>query len=491
MRWLERIFDSGVYVTGIVVSTAVLVVFYYIARESSYAFRQTFSWGYRFALLPGNADPNLTPNSPPFSSLLTVNAEGAEGLDEREEAFPAPTLQEMQREGWLLATAALHLGNPEDLQTAQLYRDDWRSPKSAEQGDRFLLVAYAAPSYRQSTMYLAWEPDHSFEPRLVPYRLVLQLVRAPADVSPPVVQIDLKKQPSGRIELPAWVARSDADRVNGYLFAVQAVPVTSTGWATIRGVLNTDWAPTLIYPRYGILPLLLATTIMSLLAMLFTTPLAIATAVYLSEIASPRLREWLKPTLELIASVPSVVLGYFGLMFVAPSLQQWLGSALGMESGRNMLTTSLILAVLALPVVASVTEDMLKTVPESLRESAIALGLTRAETLWKVVLPSVRGGLIAALLIGAARVYGETMIVWILSGGTAGLPSFDSVTGFIRSLIGSTRGIPDTIAIEMGNVTFESVHYGHLFMLGVVLFGITLVVNLTALYIARRQIWRE
>lgn len=490
MRWLEKIFDSGVYLTGIAVSLAVLVMFYYIAREAGYAFRQTFSWGYRLALLPADADRSVTPNSVTFSSLIAVNAEGTEGLDEREEAFPAPSISEMREKDALLATATPLASDLPDIRAEGLYRDDWRAPKRAEQGERFLVIGYASPRYQQSTMYLAWEPDTSFDPSLTPYRLVLRLVRAPEGISVQPFEIDLKKQPSGRIALPTWCAHSDADRIRGYVFRVEAIPQTSTFLATLRGLFSTEWAPTLIYPRYGMVPLLLATTLMSLLAMLMATPLAIATALYLSEIAGARVREWLKPVLELLASVPSVVLGYFGLTFVAPSLQRWLGNALGMESGRNLLTTSLILAVLAMPIVVSVTEDVLKAVPESLRESAIALGLTCGEVLWRVVLPSARSGVTAAILIGAARVYGETMIVWILSGGTASLPSFSTPLAFARSLVGSTRGIPDTIAIEMGNVTFESVHYGHLFLLGLLLFCVTVVVNLFALYIGRKQVWR-
>lgn len=490
MRWLGKAFDLAVYVTGIMVSLTVLVMFYYIARESGYAFRQTFSWGYRVALLPGNAQPSVTPNTVPYSSLVTANPEGADGLDEREETLPAPSIAEMDTEDASLATASTLTSDLSSVRFDQLFRDDWRSPKPAERGDRFLLVGYASPQYKQPTMYLAWEPDNSFHPGLQPYRLVLRLVRAPEGVSVQPFEMDLREQPSGRIALPAWTARSDAERARGYVFAVEAIPQTRTFWATLRGVFTTEWAPTLIYPRYGILPLLVATTLMSILAMLIATPLAIATALYLSEVANARVREWLKPTLELIASVPSVVLGYFGLMFVAPSLQSWLGQALGMESGRNLLTTSILLSVLAIPVVASVTEDVLKTVPESLRESALALGLSQSETLWKVVLPAARSGVIAAVLIGAARVYGETMIVWILSGGTAALPSLESPAAFARSLVSSTRGIPDTIAIEMGNVTFESVHYGHLFLLGLLLFCVTVVVNLTALYIGRRQVWK-
>lgn len=490
MRWWEGIAHATVYVTGIAVSLAVLIMFYYIARESSYAFRQSFSWGYRLALLPADADPSVTPNSAPYSSLVAVNAEGADGLDEREEALTAPTIEQMQNESALLATATPLVSDPSQIRGDELYRDDWRAPQPAEKETRILVLGYAAPSYPHRFMYLAWEPDHSFDPQLAPYRLLLRLVRAPQGVAVQPFEIDLKRHPTGRLLLPVWVARTDSERAQGYLFEVAAVPYTTTFWATLRGLIGTEWAPTLIYPRYGMLPLLTATTLMSLLAMLLATPLGVATAIYLSEIASPRTREWLKPALELIASVPSVVLGYFGLMFVAPSLQHGIGQALEMQSGRNLLTTSIVLAFLAIPVVASVTEDVLKTVPESLRESAIALGLSSSEILWKVVLPTARAGIVAAVLIGAARVYGETMIVWILSGGTAAMPALHTPSAFLSSLVNSTRGIPDTIAIEMGNVTFESVHYGYLFLLGLVLFCVTVVANLIALRIGRRQVWR-
>lgn len=489
MRWIEKVFDLGVYITGIAVSLVVLAMFYYIARESRYAFEQTFAWGYRVAVLPSDSPPALSPNSATFSSLLTVNPEGTDGLDEREETLPAPSVQELSVDA-PTATAATLASRLDEIQPENLYRDDWRAMKSARQGDRFLVVGYASPQYAQPTMVLAWEPDNSFNPVYAPYRLTLRLVKAPDGVQAQPFEIDLKRQPSGRLTLPAWSARTDAERTQGYIFEVAAEPVTSGFLATLRGIASSEWMPTLIYPRYGMVPLFVATTLMSLIALLIATPLAIASALYLSEIAPPRVREWLKPALELIASVPSVVLGYFGLMFVAPTLQDTLGKMLGMDSGRNLLTTSIVLAVMAVPIVASVTEDVLKTVPLSLRESSIALGLTHWETLWKVLLPAARGGVIAAVMIGAARIYGETMIVWILSGGTAHLPDIRAIDDLGKALVSSTRGVPDTIAIEMGNVSFESVHYGHLFLLGLLLFVVTLVVNLTALYIGRKQVWR-
>jgi phosphate transport system permease protein len=486
MRWIERVLDSFVYTTGIAIALMVVAIFYFLMREGRFAFQQTFPWGYRFALLPAGAADADDVNAAPFSTLITANPEGADEIDEREENYPAPSIAELT-ETQPLATAALV---QVDQSRVALFRDEWRAPKPAEHRETYRFVAYASPNYRHDTFYLAWLPDNSFEASLTPYRIRLRLVQAPPQSGVQPFNIDLKQSPSGRIPLPTYVARTDAERRQGYVFEIIAEPTTSTFWATLRNLFRKEWAPTLMYPRYGVLPLVVSTALMTLLAMLLAAPLALAIALYLSEVASARMREWLKPTLELIASVPTVVIGYFGLMFVAPYLQQSLGAWLSMESGRNMLTTALLLSVLALPVVASITEDVLNAVPESLRESAVALGLTTVEYIRSVLLPAAKSGIIASLLIGTARVYGETMIVWILSGGTAAFPQADSLPGFLKTLVSSTRGVPDTIAIEMGNVAFEGVHYGHLFLLGIILFVATLAANLLAVYIGRKQIWR-
>jgi len=486
MRWIERLLDSIVYTTGFAIALMVVAIFYFLLRESRYAFEQTFPWGYRFALLPADSEPIQDLGAVAFSTLVTANPEGSDGVDEHEENYPAPSIADMNETDSLAMAALVQVEGSK----AQLFRDEWREPKRAEHSETFRLVAYASPHYKHPSVYLAWVADNSFEPSLAPYRIVLRLVQAPPQSGVKPFEIDLKKRPEGRILLPTWVAQTDAQRTQGYVFEVSAEARTSSVMATLHNLLRKEWAPTLIYPRYGVLPLVVSTALMTLLAMLIATPLALAIALYLSEMASSRVREWLKPIIEMIASVPTVVLGYFGLMFVAPSLQQWIGAGLGMESGRNMLTTSLMLSLLAIPIVASITEDVLKAVPESLRESAIALGLTTVEYIRKVLLPAAKAGVIAAVLIGTARVYGETMIVWILSGGTAAFPRAESLPAALKTLVSSTRGVPDTIAIEMGNVAFEGVHYGHLFLLGIILFLATLFANLLAIYIGKKQIWR-
>lgn len=177
-------------------------------------------------------------------------------------------------------------------------------------------------------------------------------------------------------------------------------------------------------------------------------------------------------------------------MLVAPALQTALAGPLGVESGRSLLTAALIMGILLIPTIATVCEDALRNVPNNLRDGGFALGLTQRETLKNVVMPAAKSGMIAAVMLGMARAFGETMIIWILSGGTPAMPRVDSFTGALQTLVGSTRGMPDTIAIEMGNVAFEDVHYGHLFMVGLLLFIITLVINLVGFRFARKAAWR-
>jgi phosphate transport system permease protein len=285
-----------------------------------------------------------------------------------------------------------------------------------------------------------------------------------------------------------FVAQSDADRTKGYVFELVATPTTNSNVLATLGQINrSEWAPTNRYGSFGFWPLLLSTLLITLIALAIATPPSIMTAILLSEQAPSRLREWLKPVIELLASVPTVVLGYFGLMLVAPALVEVLGEALRLESGRCLFTAALVMSVLISPTLISISEDALRSVPRSVRDGAAALGLTSAETLRKALLPAARAGLIGAVLLGFARAIGETMIVWILSGGTALMPSLDSP---LKSLVQTTRGVPDTIGIEMANVEFEMPHYGHLFLLGVILFVFVTLVNLTGYYFAKRRTWQ-
>jgi phosphate transport system permease protein len=479
--WRIRLFDNLVqaatWLAGALLLLTIVAVFYYLFAESQYAFQRKFPFGFRVALQPPDSEYREEISMDPTASLLATHREGTDELDDAEDATRLPAHDElMQMQS--LVTATAQTDDPAQLRTDALFRDCMRAPKRAEQGERLLLLAFALPNYTGDRMVLAWEPDVSFDPAYCPYELRLRLLRAPKGVSVDPIEIDLRRQPKGRLELPVWKARSQDEWLQGYLFELEARPTTTTTWATLQQFLKVDWAPTILYARFGMLPLLLATLLITLLAVGLATPLGLAAAVYLSEQASPRIREWFKPILEVLAAIPTVVLGYFGVMLIAPALQQVFGEALQLSSGRGLLATALMMTVFILPTIISLSEDALRAVPNSLREGAEALGLTLAERVRLVLLPAAKSGLIAAGLLAIARVMGETMIVWILSGGTPTMPDFGSPTAALGTLVKPTRGIPDTIAIEMGNVEFESPHYGHLFLLGLTLFVLTLGINL-------------
>lgn len=461
---------------GLLILT-IFAVFYYLLAESQYAFQRTFPFGFRIALQSPDSEYRNEISMDPTASLLATHREGSDELDDAEDATRLPPHDELAAMQSLV-TATAQTADPAQLRPSELFRDCMRAPKRAEQGERFLLLAFALPTYKGERMELAWEPDVSFDPAYAPYEYRLRLLRAPKGVQVDPIEIDLRQQPKGRIDLPVWRARSQEEWLQGYLFELEARPTTTNTIATLQQFLKPDWAPTILYARYGMLPLLLATLLITLLSMLFAAPLGIAAAVYLSEQASPRIREWFKPILEILAAIPTVVLGYFGVMIIAPWLQRLFAESLQLTSGRGLLATALMMTVFILPTVISLSEDALRAVPNSLREGAEALGLTLAERIRLVILPAAKSGLIATLLLSVARVMGETMIVWILSGGTPTMPDFSSPAAALGTLVKPTRGIPDTIAIEMGNVEFESTHYGHLFLLGLTLFVLTLGINL-------------
>ncbi len=480
---------SLVYTAGIGVILLVFALFYYLGNESKYAFKQGFGYGYRFALGPEAVADDYAVEFDPAASLLASNAEGEDGLDEKEEDILMPDLASLTGMS-AFATGAPLTGDETKIDSSQLHRDDWRSLKPAEKGDRFLLFAFATPEHTGDTMTLRWEPDASYLPKFAPYDIHLRLVKAPEGIDAPKVDIDLMKSPKGGVTLPTYIAKTDEDRTKGYVFAMEVKPKTTTFLATVRNFFSTDWAPTLVYPRFGFMPLLMGTLMMVGIAMLVALPISACLAIFLSEIAPRRLREWLKPIIELLSSVPTVVLGFFGVILLAPVLQKWMGEVFVVESGRMMLSAAIVLGILLVPTIATVAEDALRNVPNSLRDGGDAIGLTRRETLKKVVLPAARAGFIAALLLGLARGVGETMIIWMLSGGTARMPQFTSLHDTGENLVKPTSGMPDRIGIEMGNVAFESVHYGHLFLLGLVLYLITLAINLYGFRLARRSAWQ-
>lgn len=482
--------EALIYASGGVVIVTILAVVYYLTHESKYAYERKFDYGYRVALQPVSGEYEKDLSLDPYATLVTANKEGLDGLDEKEETVPMPTLEELSG-GAMFGTGTPLSGDLDKVDLSKLYRDDWRAQKPANVGQRFLVFGFATPEYKSDKMAIAWAPDASFNSELAPFDLHLRLVRAPGGVTVQPIDIDLKRQPEGRMELPSYVAATDEARTQGYVFALEATPTSSTAAAVTGGIFRSEWDPTGSYPKFGFVPLLMGTFLITLLAILFASPFAIATAVYLSESAPSRVREWVKPVIELLASVPTVVLGYFGLMLVAPFLQNTLAKAVGMDSGRALLTTSLMMAVLLIPTITSVAEDALRAVPQSMRDGGEALGLTLKERLRKIVLPAAKGGLTAAILLGMARAIGETMIVWILGGGAPLLPTFHGVKDTVGNLMKPVTAAPDTVAREMGNVDFQGVHYGHLFLLGLTLFVLTLVINIVGYRLGRRNAWQS
>ncbi len=238
--------------------------------------------------------------------------------------------------------------------------------------------------------------------------------------------------------------------------------------AGLSRLVATDvWQPVGTVPKYGLLPLLVGTFKVVVVAMLFATPVGVLAALFASEFAPPRVREALKPAVELLAGIPSVVLGFFGLMVLAT----WVQSVTGATSRLNAVVAGIALGLGVLPTLFTIAEDALRAVPKSYREASLALGATPWQTAWHVVLPAASAGVAAGVLLGLARAVGETMIVLMASGNAAivsGSP-FDSV-----------RTLSASIAAELAEVVFGSAHYSVLFFLGALLFAITFVINVAA-----------
>jgi phosphate transport system permease protein len=202
-------------------------------------------------------------------------------------------------------------------------------------------------------------------------------------------------------------------------------------------------------------------------------PLGVLTALYLAETASPKVREWVKPVVELLAALPSVVIGFFGMVIVAPFLQ----AILDIPTGLNLFNASLMLAFMSVPTICSLSEDAIFGVPVELREASLALGATHWETIARVVFPAAISGISTAVILGMSRAMGETMVVLMVAGGAAMVPT---------SLFDPVRPMPASIAAEMGEAPFQGEHYYALFATAIVLFLFTLAFNIIAEQISHR-----
>jgi phosphate transport system permease protein len=242
----------------------------------------------------------------------------------------------------------------------------------------------------------------------------------------------------------------------------------------ITELLGSKWSPvSFIKESFGIYPLLTGSFLVTILATLFSVPIGVCGAVYISEVAADREREFLKPFIELLAGIPSVVLGFFGLVVLAPLIK----AIFNLSSGLTALTGAVLLTLMAIPTIVSISEDAIRSVPRSYKEASLALGASRLQTIWKVTVPASLSGIIAAVMLGMGRVIGETMAVLMVTGNAAllTLSPFESV-----------RTMTATIAAEMGEVPFGSDHYRALFWIGIILLIITFGLNSIAIRVLKK-----
>ena len=233
----------------------------------------------------------------------------------------------------------------------------------------------------------------------------------------------------------------------------------------VEFLTGTEWTPLFATQQFGVLPLLLGTTVVSTIALAVAVPCGLLAAIYLSEYAPERLRRVVKPVLEVLAGVPTVVYGYFALTFVTPALQAWLPGL----SGFNALSPGLVMGLMILPLVSSLSEDAMRAVPRGLREGAYALGATRMQTAWQIVVPSAFSGITAAVILAASRAIGETMIVAIAAGQQ---PRFtldprvpvETMTAYI-------------VQVSLGDTPHGTLEYQTIFAVGLALFVMTLFLN--------------
>ena len=243
-------------------------------------------------------------------------------------------------------------------------------------------------------------------------------------------------------------------------------------------LLGKKWYPISEPPQFGILSLILGSFLVTIGASLLSIPLGVASAVYISEVAHPRAKEFLKAGIELLAAIPSVVIGFIGIIVLVPVIKKMFN----IPTGLNALSGSIILAFMAMPTIVSIAEDAITSVPKRYKEAALALGATHWQAIYRVIIPAASSGIVASIMLGIGRVIGETMAVMMVTGNAARIPT---------SILQPVRTLTATIAAEMGETVQGSDHYFALFAIGIVLFIITFVINLIAdyfLYRERRQI---
>lgn len=243
----------------------------------------------------------------------------------------------------------------------------------------------------------------------------------------------------------------------------------------IEFLFGTHWNPNAYgEPSYGILALIVGTAMITIGSLIIAIPLGIASAIYLAEIAQPKTREIIKPTIESIAGIPSVILGLIGIFFISP----FLASVFGLNNGLNALTASIVVGIMVLPTIISVSEDVISGIPKEFREASLALGATKWQTIKMVIVPAALSGISASIMLGLGRAVGETMAVLMVAGNSKAMP---------LSFFDPVRPMTANIAIEIKEVVKGSLHYKSLFAIGLVLFAMTFLVNVIADVIIHKQ----
>lgn len=232
-------------------------------------------------------------------------------------------------------------------------------------------------------------------------------------------------------------------------------------------LFSSDWYPTYDPPGYGIFNLLSASIVVTIGAMFIAVPFGVASAVHISYILPKKYKNIVKPTIEMLAGVPSVIYGLFGMKILGPFLRE----VFGLPTGLTALTAMIMLGIMALPTIVSLAEDAITAIPKSFRDASLALGANRLETIFKVILPTASSGIVTAIILGMGRAIGETMTVLMVAGGASLFPS---------NILKPVRPMTSTIAAEMGEAPVGSEHYQALFGIAIVLFLITLVFNIFA-----------
>lgn len=241
-------------------------------------------------------------------------------------------------------------------------------------------------------------------------------------------------------------------------------------------LFGTGWYPISEPPRFGIVPLVCGSLIVTLGAIVIAVPVSVAAALYISELAHARIKDILKAGIEMLAAIPSVVLGFIGMVTLVPFVR----SFFHIPTGLTALSGSIMLAFMAMPTIITIAEDAINAVPKPFKEGALALGATRWQMMYKIVLVAASPGILAAIMLGIGRVIGETMAVMMITGNSAVIP---------HSFLQPVRTMTATIASEMGETVYGSDHYFALFALGIVLFIITFIINFLAdLFLHRKKV---